>query len=350
VVKEKTPPKKQEKEEVKDVVMEDVSIPKQPGKIAKEIKLIEEKKIEHITDILLASKMEVDSEPPAVKLKENDTEKAESENSKARLCKRPAELKDGKLPDSKRKKTDKGEKNAGAEKRKIRHIEWQYSRHCSRNLWVGKSVKVKLPAKSQDNHTKYGFGKIIDIKENDLGQKDLFQIEWTNGTSDWIDLNKNKMYVFGQVLFLKNHQDSDQIEFIKSIYGWKSKDRKAIPIPVIELIDANDDNKKITPYEDSSEKIPVQYFTIERAKKIKQEVLYDYREFKEDYFDYLKTHVKNGDKLYNEILKYKKQYSQWIEKHSKVDIDIAQSLKSYCTKIVRVYKGDRNCGKAVVLR
>jgi hypothetical protein len=109
--------------------MEDVSVPKKSVKASKESKKIEEeKKTEQLSDLPQVSKMEVDNES-AIRLKDNDTDNAESEFSKARLCKRPAEAKETKVPESKRKKTDKGEKNVGADKRKIRHIEWQYGRH-----------------------------------------------------------------------------------------------------------------------------------------------------------------------------------------------------------------------------
>lgn len=109
--------------------MEDVSVPKKSDKAPKESKKTEEeKKTVQLSDLPQVSKMEVDSES-AVKLKDNDTDNAESEFSKSRLCKRPVEPKDSKVPESKRKKTDKGEKNVGADKRKIRHIEWQYGKH-----------------------------------------------------------------------------------------------------------------------------------------------------------------------------------------------------------------------------
>lgn len=173
----------------------------------------------------------------------------------------------------------------------------------------------------------------------------LIQVEWTNDKKkgkEWINIRDTRVYIFGQILFMKHNHDNDQIEFISKTYGWKGKEKKAIPIPVIELIDTSDKCKSITPHQDPSEKIPLQYFMIEKAKKIKQEVLYDYREFKEEYFDYLRDNVKNGEKLLSKIMKYKKHYSQWIDKYSKIDIDMTETLKSYCTKIVRVYKGDRN--------
>jgi hypothetical protein len=152
------------------------------------------------------------------------------------------------------------------------------------------------------------------------------------------------------MLFLKYQKDADQIEQIKKTYGWKGKNKKAVPLPVIELIDANDQSKTITPYEDSSEKIPIQYINQDKAKKMRQEVLYDYREFKEEDLEWIKDNLKNGEKLYSKIMSYKKHYGQWIEKYSKITVDVTKSLKPYTCKILRTYKGDRNCGKVVVLR
>jgi hypothetical protein len=275
-----------------------------------------------------------------------------SELSKSHQGKRRADSKSQRGHDSKRRKTEKGEKSVGLEKRKFKHIEWQYGRHCSRDLWIGKKVKVKAHTKNKDDPVTFHFGKITDIKPNDQGEKVMFQIEWSGDKkgTEWINLNNNKIYIFGQILFLKHPHDKDQIELIKDIYGWKEKETKAIPLPVIELINANDKEKRITPYEDPNEKIPIQYFNVDKAKKFKQFVLYDYREFKDEYFEYLKTYVKNGDRLHSEIMKYKKHYSQWIDKHSKIDIDMSESLQPYTAKIVRVYKKERNCGKALILR
>ena len=267
--------------------------------------------------------------------------------------KRRSESSHKKLPDTKRKKTEKGEKAMGSDKRKIRHIEWEYGRHCAKELWLGKKVKVKIPAKNgkKDDPAEFKFGRLIDIKTEN--SQVSFKVEWSGSkqkSTDWINLKDDKLYVFGQILFVKNHNDTDQIDFIKNLYGWKGKDRKAIPIPVVELISANDEEKRIIPIEDPDLKIPLQYFNIDKAKKLRQSVLFDYREYKDEYFSVIRDSIKDGDKLYAKIMSYKKHYSQWIEKHSKIEIDVNESLQKFCTKIVRVYKGDRNCGKAIILR
>lgn len=351
--KEKKTTKKAEKEASKDVVMEEEKVEKPKtaktkpvAEVAKPKETKEEKTKKTAEPPAKKSKpepaqMEVDSDKEEVK----DTGKADSERSKSRLGKRVHDTKDSKQQSSKRKKTEKGEKSVPADKRKIRHIEWQYGKHCSKDLWIGKKVKVKLPAKNKDDPAEYKFGKLIAIKENTKGEKVLFHIEFTDDKKkpkEWVNIKDTKVYIFGQILFLKHHHDSDQIEFIKKTYGWKGKEKKGIPIPVVELIDTNDENMKITPYEDSEEKIPIQYFYIDKAKKIRQENLYDYREYKDDDFEFIRDNLKNGEKIYAKITSYKKQYSQWIENYSKIDIDMNESLKPYCAKIVRVYKGDRN--------
>lgn len=292
--------------------------------------------------------------------KETKIEKKIDEESKSEAKsvsgKRESESKPKISGDTKRKKTEKGEvvSNSG-EKRKIRHIEWHYGRHCSRELWVGKKVKVKIqnPAKSKDDSPEYRFGKLIDIKEDKEGKLNLLHIEWSQNNTkskEWINLTENRVYIFGQMLFLKYHSNTDQIEQIKNTYKWKTKNKKAVPMPVIELIDANDESKVIKPYEDSSEKIPIQYFNLDKAKKIRQEVLYDYREFKDEDLEFMKENFKNGEKLHSKVLSYQKYYGQWIDKYGKINIDLSKSLKEFTCKILRIYKGDRNCGKVVVLR
>lgn len=295
----------------------------------------------------------MEKEKPEVP-KDDEKDKESSNNqSKSKLGKRTQRPPSKPRSDTKRKKTETGEKAISAEKRKFKHMEWQYGKHCSRDLWIGKKVKVKIPAKNKDNESEYRFGKLVSIKENEAKEKVLFQIEWAHDkkkTKEWVNIKDTRVYIFGQILFLKHLNDSDQIDYISKTYGWKGKERKAVPIPVIELLDANDKEKVITPHQDLAEKIPVQYFMMEKAKKIKQDVLYEYREFKDDDFKFLRDNLKNGDKLYAKIVNYKKHYSQWIDKYGKIEVDMTKSLKEYCTKVVRVYKGDRNCGKAVVLR
>lgn len=352
----KTQKDKSEDEEMSDTLNQKAKASKSK-KSTEQIKLKESKKVSKQSETGSKSKtkeVEMDIDNAASEVEdEKNADASQSEQSKSQLGKRPVDTRHVKNPEQKRQKTEKGEKSMVSEKRKVKHIEWQYGRHCSRDLWVGKKVKVKFPAKNKDDPADYRFGKLISIKENDKGEKTLFQIEWSHDkkkAKEWVDLNDNRIYIFGQILFLKHHHDNDQIEFIKKTYGWKGKDRKSIPIPVIELIDANDKNKRITPYEDINEKIPIQYFNMEKAKKIKQEVLYDYREFKEEHFDYIRDALKNGDKVHAKISNYKKHYSQWIEKHSKVDIAMNESIKDYTAKVVRVYKEERNCGKAIIMR
>ena len=107
-------------------------------------------------------KMEVDKEEDKTDTKEDKTKLGK------RLTRPPPTTKQ---PEVKRKKTEKGEKLVGGDKRKFKHMEWQYGKHCSKDLWIGKKVKVKIPAKKKDEESEYRFGRIVNIKENELKEK-----------------------------------------------------------------------------------------------------------------------------------------------------------------------------------
>ena len=270
---------------------------------------------------------------PKIDQKSDDESKSAS---KSKLGKRHSESHSKQGNDSKRKKTQKGEVSTGGEKRRVRHIEWQYGRHCSRKLWIGRKVKVKAiqdPAKNdEDSKLEYKSGKLIDIRADENGKYNEFNIEFVSNkkkSTEWVSLSNNRVYIYGQMLFLKYSSSRHQIEQISRNYGWKSKNQKPVPMPVIELIDANDESLRIIPHEDSNQKIPIQYFYQDKAKRIFQHVLYDYREFKDDEVEYLRDNFKNGEKLYLKITGYRKHYLQWVEKYSKIPVDISQSLKEY---------------------
>lgn len=274
-------------------------------------------------------------QPKETKIDKKSDDESKSA-SKSKLGKRQSESHSKQGNDSKRKKTEKGEVSVGGEKRRVRHIEWQYGRHCSRKLWIGRKVKVKSiqdPAKNdEDNKAEFKPGKLIDTRADKNGKFNEFQIEFASNkkkSTEWVSLKNNRVYVYGQMFFLKYGSSKHQIEQISKNYGWKTKNQKPVPMPVIELIDANDESKRIIPHEDSNEKIPIQYFYQDKAKRIFQHVLYDYREFKDDELEYLRDNFKNGEKLYSKIVGYRKHYLQWVEKHSKIPVDITQSLKEY---------------------
>ena len=100
---------------------------------------------------------------------ETKMEVDEETEDKGKGTKRP--MKPAPKPEVKRRKTEKGEKLVVGEKRKIKHVEWQYGKHCSKDLWIGKKVKVKIPAKNKDEDSEYKFGKIVNIKESEAKDK-----------------------------------------------------------------------------------------------------------------------------------------------------------------------------------
>lgn len=325
-------------EEEKDQEMEYISLEKSSSTHQHKKKKSDKVKTSHEEKDVEMNDDVPDTTREETKKKEN----LEGETLRSKGTKRNAEHHTTKSSELKRRKTDKGEKNISVDKKKAKSPEWQYGKNCARELWIGKRVKVRFPATKEDQSTTFKFGVLLNIKENDEGDKNLFEIKFENDEKEWIDLEKNIVYIFGQILFLKHPDDEIQIGQIKELYGWKGKDRNPTPIPAIELIEVNPHiNAKESKVEEINEKIPIQYFNNERAKKIKKELLYEYREFREEGFEIIKNHWKDGDKILNEILNYREEYDKWVKKYSSVDIDMSSSLRKYCSKIVRVYKGDR---------
>ena len=269
--------------------------------------------------------------------------KSPAEIPKSRGSKRHSESKHHKLPDSKRKKTEKGEKSICTEKKKSKRVEWQYGRYCPRKLWIGKTAKVKFPALKSSDSPIFRVGKIQNLKADSKGFLNIFEIEFKNKEKSWIDLAENKVYIFGQILYLKYADDGIQSSLIKETYGFNGSRKTPLAVPVIELIDADyKEEGKIKNFdENSEEKVPIQFFNTEKAKKIKQEHLHDLSNSRENEDEIIQKEWKNGKEIVEEMKRYRETYLEWVQINSCIDIDADSSLREYVGKVVRIFKEEK---------
>lgn len=278
-----------------------------------------------------------------VDMEVDSKERTKTKTSQSKGIKRHSESKHHKHSDSKRKKTEKEEKSISSEKKKIKRVEWQYGRYCPRELWIGKTAKVKFPAEKENDSPIFRVGTILNLKEDSKGFKNMFEIEFKNKKKSWVNLVENKVYIFGQILYLKYADDGTQSALIKDTYGFIGNKKSPLAIPVIELMDADyhEEGKTRRFDEDSDEKIPIQFFHTEKAKKIKQEHLHDLSYLRESEEEIMKKEWKNGEEIVYEIKKYRNIQLEWVQVNSCIEIDEDSSLRKYVGKVVRIFKEDK---------